>query len=142
MVIQLKEQNIKEIVKSVLENVFIDSNKVNRKQKTIGLTYKKGRGQKPLTSADQLKTDKMDEDNATTYKVMLKGGIVSYNITDIKGTEVMHYFKRLWDKKPTKIDIQVNGENQKEAYELKMLKEEEVEFLNRFKKKIEFVHKK
>ena len=139
MVIQLKEQTIKEIVKSVLENVFIDSNKVNRKQKTIGLTYKKGRGQKPLTSADQLKTDKMDEDNATTYKVMLKGGIVSYNITDIKGTEVMHYFKRLWDKKPTKIDIQVNGENQKEAYELKMLKEEEVEFLNRFKEKIEFV---
>ena len=81
----------------------------------------------------------MDEDSANTYEVMLKGGIVSYNITDIMGTEVMHYFKRLWDNKSTKIDVQVDGQSEKEQYELKMLKEEETEFLNRFKKKIEMV---
>ena len=144
MLIKLDRNDLREMVKRAFEkvleeNVYIDSDKVNRKKKTVGLTYAKGRSRNPLTYWDRLKTDKMDEDSANTYEVMLKGGIVSYNITDIMGTEVMHYFKRLWDNKSTKIDVQVDGQSEKEQYELKMLKEEETEFLNRFKKKIEMV---
>ena len=144
MLIKLDRNDLREMVKRAFEkvleeNVYIDSDKVNRKKKTVCFTYAKGRSRNPLTYWYRLKTDKMDEDSANTYEVMLKGGIVSYNITDIMGTEVMHYFKRLWDNKSTKIDVQVDGQSEKEQYELKMLKEEETEFLNRFKKKIEMV---
>lgn len=144
MVIRIDKNDIRRMVREAVEkilaeNVFIDADKVNRKQKTVGLTYARGRSKNPVTYWDRLKTDKMDEDSANTYEVMLKGGIVSYNITDIMGTEVMHYFKRLWDNKSTKINVQVDGRSEKEEYELKMLKDEETEFLNRFKKKIEIV---
>ena len=52
--------------------------------------YNKGN----LSSLDMLKTDKMDSNNNDTYEVPLKGGIMSYNITSINGTDVMHYFKK------------------------------------------------
>ena len=55
-----------------------------------------------------LKTDKMEKNNGDTYEVPLKGGIMSYNITSIKGVDVMHYFKNYFDKKATKTKI--NGE--------------------------------
>lgn len=102
MVIRIDKNDIRRVVREAIEkilaeNVFIDADKVNRKQKTVGLTYTRGRSKNPVIYWDRLKTDKMDEDSANTYEVMLKGGIVSYNITDIMGTEVMHYFKRLWD---------------------------------------------
>lgn len=144
MVIRIDKNDIRRMVREAVEkilaeNVFIDADKVNRKQKTVGLTYTRGRSKNPVTYWDRLKTDKMDEDSANTYEVMLKGGFVSYNITDIMGTEVMHYFKRLWDNKSTKINVRVDGRSEKEEYELKMLKDEETEFLNRFKKKIEIV---
>ena len=38
-------------------------------------------------SSDMLNTGKMDQNNADTFIVPLKGGINSYNITSIKGTE-------------------------------------------------------
>ena len=88
----INEDILKNIVaeilkKSLCEDVYSDLTKVDNKKKTIGLTYNAG---KPIygTQAnpfEKLKTDKMDQDNASTYEVMLKGGVVSYNITDIKG---------------------------------------------------------
>ena len=69
-------------------------------------------------SSDMLNTGKMDQNNADTFIVPLKGGINSYNITSIKGTEVMHYFKNKFSNKATNINIDVNGE--KSEYELMM----------------------
>ena len=77
-------------------------------------------------SSDMLNTGKMDQNNADTFIVPLKGGINSYNITSIKGTEVMHYFKN----KTTNINIEVNGE--KSEYELMMEDSEFREFLETF----------
>ena len=54
-------------------------------------------------SNDYLKTDKMDMNNEDTYLVPLKNGMMSYNITSINGTEVMHYFKRIFDRQKTSI---------------------------------------
>lgn len=52
------------------------------------------------------KTGLMDNGGGqSTYEVPLKGGLISYNITDINGTEVMHYFKRELDNEETKIKI-------------------------------------
>lgn len=143
---RIDEIKIKKMVAEILkyalrEDVYSDLTKVDNKKKTIGLTYNAG---KPTygTQAnpfEKLKTDKMDQDNASTYEVMLKGGVVSYNITDIKGNEIMHYFKRLWDNQETKIAVKVNGSTETDDYTLKMLAEDEKRFMARFKRKIEIV---
>lgn len=77
MVISINENDIRRMVKRAVEkvlaeNVFIDADKVNRKQKTVGLTYSRGRSKNPVTYWDRLKTDKMDEDSANTYDLTLK----------------------------------------------------------------------
>lgn len=131
---------INESVKKILtEDVFTDISKMNHKTKKIGLTYSKGKGNNKgnYRSFDMLKTDRMDEDNSNVYLVPLKGGVMSYNITDIKGTEVMHYFKRLWDNQKTY--VKVGDRNNTEDYEITMLEQEKNEFMERFVRKIELV---
>ena len=86
------------------------------------------------SSADMLNTGKMDQNNADTFIVPLKGGINSYNITSIKGTEVMHYFKNKFSKNKTNINIEVNGE--KSEYELDMEDTEFNKFMDIFAAKV------
>ena len=135
-----------------MKNLIISENQLNRlfltedvfigdvKGKKAKLTYNKRqpdartRNKGNYNSSDMLKTDKMDQDNADTYVVPLKGGIDSYNITSIKGTEVMHYFKNKWSKKQTNISLDVNG--QKKEFELDMEDTEFQQFLQTFVKKV------
>ena len=128
------------IKNNINEVVFADRNKINTKKKTIGLTYTKDkRANSNANAFDKLGTEEMDQDNANTIEVPLKGGLISYNITDIKGTEVMHYFKRMYDnRKKTTIDVK-DREGNKEEYELEMENSEEREFINRFVRKVEYV---
>ena len=88
-----------------LEVVFADRNKINDKKKTIGLTYSQNNNYAKgnAKATDKLGTDKMDSNDASTYEVPLKGGIMSYNITDIQGTQIMHYFKKTWAKNNEKV---------------------------------------
>ena len=143
---KISEEVIRKIISESLkealkEDVYSDLTKIDNRKKTIGLTYNTGRATygTQANPFDKLKTDKMDQDNADTYEVPLKGGIVSYNITDIKGNEIMHYFKRLWDNQETKISVKVSGNPKTDDYTLKMLAEDEKRFMARFKRKIEFV---
>lgn len=102
----INERNIEEMVESAIrmiinEVVYADNRKRDEKKKTIGLTYMNSQDGRKNAKAnantfDRLNTVKMDSDNADTYEVPLKGGIMSYNITDINGTEIMHYFKKKW----------------------------------------------
>ena len=133
----LNENEIKKIVNEV---VYADRNKINDKNKTIGLTYsKEKRAFSNANATDKLGTDEMDQDNANTIEVPLKGGFISYNITDIKGTEIMHYFKKKWASRQ-KVYIDVNKQDgNKDEYELQMDNNEEQEFFNRFIRKVEFV---
>ena len=116
------------------EDVFINSKKNNKNNKKAYLHYSKNNGgynKGNLNSFDMLKTSKMEQNNGDTYEVPLKGGIMSYNITSIKGVDVMHYFKNYFDKKAT--TTKINGEE----YELDFEKEQEFnEFLNTFLRKV------
>ena len=118
------------------EDVFISGLKRGK----ANLTYDKRantnriRNMGNVSSFDMLDTGKMDQNDNDTFIVPLKGGINSYNITSIKGTEVMHYFKNKWNSKKTKIDINVEG--QKTEYELMMEDSEFKEFLNVFVRKV------
>lgn len=141
---KLKENDIKYIIKTACsllkEDVFADKNKINKKNKTIGLTYNRaGRNYGNARKTDMLKTDKMDAQNSDTYEVILKGGITSYNITDIKGTEVMHFFKRYYDN--LKTEIKIDDGDVTELYKILMEKNDFNEFMETFKNKIEFVVK-
>lgn len=106
------------------------------KRKKAKLTYDKRQNVDHVrnignyNSSDMLNTGKMDQNNADTFIVPLKGGINSYNITSIKGTEVMHYFKNKFSNKTTNINIEVNGE--KSEYELMMEDSEFRKFLETF----------
>lgn len=117
------------------EDVYVSS--LNNKNKRANLKYSKNNGGRTygkVIKGDFLKTDKMDKEGTDTYEVPLKGGIMSYNITSIKGVEVMHYFKQQMQKQVAKIQVDF-GENHKEEYELFM---ENPEF-ELFKK--QFLHK-
>lgn len=57
---------------------------------------------------------------------------MSYNITSIRGTEIMHYFKN----KFAKMDIDLDGDGQKESYELWMDDPEYNAFFTQFYEKI------
>ena len=79
------------------EDVYASKKKGKKK---IQLSYKKRadnidstRNHGNLNTSELLNTGRMDRDNSDTYIVPLKGGINSYNITSINGTEIMHYFK-------------------------------------------------
>ena len=126
----LNENDIKDIINEV---VYADRNKINDKNKTIGLTYsKEKRALSNANTADKLGTNEMDQDNANTIEVPLKGGFISYNITDIKGTEIMHYFKKKWaSRQKVYIDVKKQDGN-KDKYELQMdNNENELLFNNR-----------
>lgn len=138
---------VNECVQTILtENVYMDKNKVNRNKKKIGLTYRKNsRNRNALDTggADYLNTDKMDQSGANTYIVRLKNGIDSYNITNIKGVSVMHFFKKFWDNEKAIVKIKEkkanNPDDTVEDYELTMLENERLAFLNQFIEKIEIV---
>lgn len=142
MVLYLNKQKSKKIyineeqLQNLTEDVFI--NKV--KGKKANLTYNKRNSDKRVrnmgnyNSFDMLDTGKMDQNNADTFIVPLKGGINSYNITSIKGSEVMHYFKNKFSNKSTNINIKVNGK--KDEYTLMMEDDEFKEFLNVFTNKV------
>ena len=134
-----KINEIKHIAKkndSLHEDVFVNG----IKGKKANLTYNKRGSDSPtrnignLNSADMLDTSKMDQNNNDTFIVPLKGGINSYNITSIKGTEVMHYFKNKINKKHTNINIEVNGV--KDEYQLIMSDPEFDDFKTTFIQKV------
>lgn len=120
------------------EDVYA-SNKKGRNK--IQISYKKrpsDSGTKnfgSLNPNELLNTGKMDQDNSDTYEVPLKGGIVSYNITSIRGTAIMHYFKN----KFAKMDLDLDGDGEKESYELFMENDEYQQFFRRFYAKINYV---
>ena len=144
MILYANENNGKKVyisenkVSLLSEDVFASKKKGKNK---IQLSYNKrtsdaitkNRGN--LTPAELLNTGKMDQNNSDTYEVPLKGGIMSYNITSIKGTEIMHYFKN----KYAKMEVDLNGDGQKEEYELFMEDPEYREFFNQFYNKINTV---
>lgn len=116
------------------EDVYV--NALDTKKKKANLTYQKNGGSRNKGNKmgnDMLKTDKMDANNSDTYEVPLKGGIVSYNITSIKGQEVMHYFKRHFNKMKTEININ------NETYELMMQDNEFKDFIDQFVNKVDNV---
>ena len=135
--IYITEEQFKKMVSTYLpESVYV--NGINGRK--ANLTYQKGndwsRGN--LAAADKIKTDKMDTLNGDTYQVKLKGGITSYNITSINGTEVMHYFKRYFDHQKTEISLSDKEGNVK-SYELEMMASEFKSFMNQFVQKVGFV---
>lgn len=98
MIIRLSEEQYKWLNNAqdiISEDVYVNG----IKGKKANLTYSQRHSSNPtknhgnMNSADMLDTGKMDQDNNDTFIVPLKGGINSYNITSIKGVEVMHYFK-------------------------------------------------
>lgn len=121
------------------EDVYVN----DVKGKKANLTYSKRGNTNPtknfgnLNSSDMLDTGKMDQDNDDTFIVPLKGGIKSYNITSIKGVEVMHYFKNKVTNKKTEMPLVVNGK--KDEYQLMMEDSEFQKFLNTFIHKVNIV---
>ena len=137
--IQITKNDLLEMVKSVLtilrEDAYIDN--INSKKKEANITYQKGNSNyKKKVSGDYLGTSKMEQLDRYTYEVPLKGGIMSYNITDINGTEVMHYFKNKFDKHATTISVKDKLTGNKEDYKLKMEDNEFNQFLNTFFQKV------
>lgn len=117
------------------EDVFASGKKGRNK---IQLSYNKRKSSNPtknfgtLNPAELLNTGKMDQNNSDTYEVPLKGGIMSYNITSIRGTEIMHYFKN----KHAKMDLDLNGDGEKESYDLWMDDPEYNAFFKQFYSKV------
>ena len=116
---------------NINEDVF--ASKKTGKNK-LQLTYNKRqstdrtRNMSQLNPFDTINTGKMDQNNEDTYIVPLKGGIESYNVTSIRGTEVMHYFKNKFGK----MNLDLDGDGVKEEYELWMDDPEYKEFINQF----------
>lgn len=96
-IIRLNEQQVRDYLNILYEDVFV--NDINDKKKVAKLKYNQVSSGTPYrnygnkNSGDVIKTDKMDKLDGDTYPVPLKGGLISYNITSINGTAVMHYFK-------------------------------------------------
>ena len=122
------------------EDVFINGISNNKNKNIANLTYKRNnngsiaRNRGNMTSLDMLKTNLMDNNSGqTTYEVKLKGGITSYNITDINGTEVMHYFKRKFSHEEARIKL---GDTE---YDLEMQDSEFRNFMVQFLNKVNAV---
>jgi hypothetical protein len=123
-VIKLLEEQFNRL----FENVAITDLKRRKNGKgKAQISYNKG---KNIDASDYLKTDKMDANNSDTYIVPLKGGIDSYNITDIHGLNIMHYFKYIFDKK--EVDIEYN----EETFQLEMKDSEFNSFMQQFVRKV------
>lgn len=133
----ITEQQLRKLVeKKGLINELVYINKYKTKGNKAFLSYDSSGSRyhtDNLTNTDTLKTDKMEQSNGDTYEVPLKNGIISYNITSIQGTEVMHYFKRYWDSQKTEFSI--NGK----PYELSMENSEFNRFIDAFKRKVWYV---
>lgn len=117
------------IVKSLNESVYMSGK--NDRNKTVNLTYRKGNSINALNSHDILGTTLMDKDNKDTYEVPLKGGIMSYNITSIHGNDIMHFFKKKFDK-CNAIETDIAGEK----YKLLMNDDNFNDFLKQFTSKV------
>lgn len=135
MRIILNERQLAALRKSdvLSEDVFVSN--IDNKKKRLGLSYLKGGSaiRRNKYKGESLKTDKMDSVGSDTYEVPLKNGMMSYNITSINGTEVMHYFKNHFNKKKT--SAKVDGEE----YELVMEDAEFREFMEQFINKVGYV---
>ena len=131
------QNKIAETVRNVIKeyiNEDVAVNQLDNQYKVANLTYNTSGIKNNLKKSDYLKTDLMDKtSNAQTFEVPLKGGLISYNITGIKGTEVMHYFKNHFQHKDT--TMKFDGDN----YKLQMKENEFNQFMQVFKKKIETV---
>ena len=132
----MKEIVIKESQLGLLnEDVFASRKKGRNK---LQLSYNKRTSDKQtknfgqLNPGELLNTGKMDQNNSDTYEVPLKGGITSYNITSIRGTEIMHYFKN----KYAQMNVDLDGDGEKETYELFMEDPEYQEFFKQFYSKV------
>lgn len=131
----MNEMQLNSLQKRIDEDVYA-SNKKGRNK--IQLSYSKRSSDAPcknygtLNPMELLNTGKMDQDNSDTYEVPLKGGLISYNITSIRGTEIMHYFKN----KYAKMNLDLDGDGQKESYELWMDDSEYQEFFKQFYHKV------
>ena len=112
MIIHLKAENKKVYISEeqllrLNEDVFVSDVKGHKAK----LSYNKRQSDKAIrnlgnyNSFDMVNTNKMDQNNHDTYIVPLKGGLNSYNITSIRGTEVMHYFKNKFSNKKTTMKI-------------------------------------
>lgn len=140
MIIKITEEQcrlLSEGSAQLFEDVFINNLKTSRGKNVANLTYAKnsnGYNKGNKSSFDMLKTGRMDNGNGNnTYEVPLKGGLISFNITDINGTEVMHYFKRAFEHEQTVIKI--NGE----GYNLEMENSEFGSFMETFLNKVSSV---
>lgn len=131
------DKKISETIRKVLKEYITEDvaiNQIDNEKKIANLTYNTGKIKNNLKKTDYLTTDLMDKtNNSKTIEVRLKGGLVSYNITGIKGTEVMHYFKNHFQHKDNSIKI---GDDD---YKLKMKENEFNQFMQVFKEKIETV---
>lgn len=137
--ITLNESDICEMVMSAIlllinEDVFANKSLLNKKSKTVGLTYNHhaGRNVGNLTSMDMLNTEKMEKADEDTYEVTLKGGITSYNITSIKGEAVMHYFKNKFSNGGDSAKIKAG----KDEYDIIMEDSEFKKFMDVFNTKV------
>lgn len=121
------------------EDVY--TNRLDRNSKKANITYKKGFngtiGGSNRRPGEGIRTDKMDSNSSDTYIVPLKGGINSYNITDIDGKEIMHYFKRHFSSQDTSLQVKINGKV--EDYKVDMDDSEFQAFMRQFIDKISFV---
>jgi len=139
-IVPLTEQDLRYMISSAVarllqEDVFANKATIRgRKNKSVNLTYQRHTGYNKgnLTSADMLGTEKMEKNNEDTYKKMLKGGIWSYNITSIKGEEVMHFFKERYAKEKKAVTLRTGGVD----YELGMEDNEFNEFMQTFNAKV------
>lgn len=115
----------------IYEDVFVSGKKGKNK---LQLSYNKRNSDRmtknfgTLNPGELINTGKMDQDNSDTYIVKLKGDIDSYNITSIRGTEIMHYFKN----KFAKMSLDLDGDGIKEEYELWMSDPETKSFFEQF----------
>jgi len=131
--IKLSEGQFKRLFvnEDVFANKKVGKNKLQLtydKRTSNGHTKNKGQ----LNPQELLNTGKMDQNNSDTFIVPLKGGIDSYNITSIRGTEIMHYFKN----KFAKMNLDLDGDGVKESYELMMQDSEYRDFINQFCEKV------
>lgn len=136
MIIKITEEQYRYFINAsdlLREDVFTSD--IDTNQKVANITYLKGGSSKKRNaiSGDFLKTDKMDNSGHDTYIVPLKGGIVSYNITSISGTEVMHYFKNYFERGGRKNTTIKVGD---EKYKLDMQEREFNEFMQQFTNKV------
>ena len=128
--IVLTENDIKGLVMEVIDELVYINNLTQNKKAQLNYDTSNGKHTDNVFGTDYVKTDKMDANNDDTYEVPLKGGLMSYNITSIVGTQVMHYFKKYFQHEKEMINI--GGED----YELTMQEQQFKRFMDQFKSKI------